>query len=366
MIESHKKIMIAAAGTGGHVMPGLAVARVLRARGWDVEWIGTTTGMESGLVAKDGIDFTGLNFRGMRGRGLLGAIKGGFKLIGAFFAARRALKKSGATALFSTGGYVAVPVGYAAKSLGLPIVVMNCDADLLMSTYSLLPLCDALACGFAGGARTHAGNKGVITGNPVRADIVALPEPRERLLSHTGPLRILVFGGSLGAKVFNEVIPEMMALIAPERRPQILHQTGKGNDEAVRAHYARLGVEADVRPFIEDMAGAYRDSDLVICRAGATSVAELCAAGAASILVPFVAKTTSHQMGNAKFMASQGAGIFIAQSDFEAARLAELIEGYHREFLVMVAEHARELSKPEAAQNVAELIETVVARRQGH
>lgn len=361
--SKERVLVIAAAGTGGHVMPGLAVAREMKARGWRIVWIGTTTGMEGNLVARDGIDFHAINFQGVRGKGLMGALKGGIKMMKGIWDARKLLKSIRPTAVFSTGGYVAVPVGFAAQNLKRPIVLMNCDADLLLSTNTLMPFTDALACGFAGGARTFARSKGYTTGNPVRADIVALPPPEERLAGRTGPLRLFVFGGSLGAKVLNDVIPEALARIPEERRPQILHQTGRGRDAEVREHYDRLGVKAEVVPFIDDMAACYRESDLVICRSGATSCSELCAAGAAAVLVPFIAKTTRHQLGNAKYLADHSAAVLVEQSDFTAERVADLVDSMTREKILEVARGARAIAQPDAASKVANLIEDVVARR---
>lgn len=362
-MTKEKNLVIVAAGTGGHVMPGLAVARVMRSRGWNLSWIGTTTGMEGALVAKDAIPFDGLAFRGVRGRGLLGTVKGGFALIRAFFEARRLLKEHRVGAMFSTGGYVAVPVGFAARTLGLPIVVMNCDADLLMSTNTLLPFCDALACGFSGGARSFAGDKGRTTGNPVRADIVAVEPAATRFEGRTGPLRLFVFGGSLGARVFNEVVPEALARIPEAERPSVVHQTGRGNGAAVAEHYERLGVKAEVVEFIDDMAARYAECDLVLCRAGATSVAELCAAGVPAILVPFIARTTNHQLGNARYMADNGAAIMIEQASLTPEGLASTLSGLDRGQLAELGAKARGLSRPDAASAVADLVEEVVAKR---
>ena len=249
-----RTLVIAAAGTGGHVMPGLAVARVMADRGWKIVWIGTTTGMEKGLVERQGIEFHPLNFQGMRGRGITGMITGGIKMLKAIWDARKLLKKLRPTAVFSTGGYIAVPVCFAAQNLKRPIVLMNCDADLLMSTNTVLPFCDALACGFAGGARTFAGIKGHTTGNPVRAEIAALPAPAERFAGRTGPLKLFIFGGSLGAQVLNDVLPQALAMIPESERPIVLHQTGRDRDAAVREAYAKAGVAAEVVPFIDDMA----------------------------------------------------------------------------------------------------------------
>lgn len=363
MSARDKHLVIAAAGTGGHVFPGLAVARVMKRRGWRISWVGTETGMESALVAKDDIPFHALDFSGVRGKGKLGALKGLFKLAGALFASRRLLSDLKADAYFSTGGYVAVPSGWAAKSLGLPVVLMNCDADLLMSTNTLMKACDALACGFAGGARTFARGKGHTTGNPVRADIAAVPDPEQRFAGRTGPLKLFVFGGSLGAQVLNDVLPEALAKIPEDVRPKVLHQTGKNRDAAVREAYARLGVEAEVVPFIDDMAARYAESDLVLCRAGATSVSEICAAGAASILVPFVAKTTAHQLGNARYMAGEGAARLLEQKDCTAENLAAMLSGMTRVDALAIARRARALAKPDAAERVADLIESIAAKK---
>lgn len=359
MTEKKRTVYIAAAGTGGHVMPGLAVARELKARGWEVAWLGTTTGMESDLVGCEGIPFMGLNFQGVRGRGLLGAVKGGLKLIQAFFAARSVLAEARPTIIFSTGGYIAVPVGFAARSLGIPLVMMNCDADLLMSTNTLLKVCQAVACGFAGGARSFAKSKGVITGNPVRAEIVALPPTEERFAEHTGPLKLFVFGGSLGAKVLNDVLPEALALLPPEERPVVVHQTGKNRDEEVREHYARVGVEAEVLPFITDMAARYRECDVVLCRSGATSVSELCVGGVPAILVPFVAKTTAHQLGNARYMVSNDAAILMEQKDCTPEAVKNLLASLTREKLLKIGQSARALGHARASENVADLIERI-------
>mgnify|MGYP000001748717 CR=1 FL=1 len=365
MSTDSKHLVILAAGTGGHVMPGLAVAKVMASRGWKISWVGTVAGMERGLVERHGIPFHALDFQGVRGRGPLGAIKGGFKLIGAFFASMKLLNELKPDAVFSTGGYVAVPFGFAAHRRKLPLVMMNCDADLLMSTNTLLPFCDALACGFAGGARTFAKEKGRTTGNPVREEIVAVSPPQDRMANRTGPLRVFIFGGSLGAQVFNDNMPAVFAAIPQEQRPIIVHQTGKDRDAPVREAYEKLGVKAEVVPFINDMAARYEDCDVVICRAGATSVSELCAAGVASILVPFVAKTTAHQTGNAKYMVERHAAIMVPQPEFTVERMAELISGLTRDHLLELAKNARATARPQAAEAVANLIVETVARRPG-
>ena len=353
---SGKKLVIAAAGTGGHVMPGLAVAREMRRRGWDVQWIGTQTGMESGLVGRDGIEFTGLDFRGMRGRGLSGLISGAVKLVKSTFAAKKFFARVRPDVLFTTGGYIAVPVCKGADSVKTPIVLMNCDADILMSSKIVLDKAKLVACGFAGSARSAANEKGRITGNPVRVEIEALPAPEERLSERTGP-RLLVFGGSLGAKVLNETVPEALAMFDEDKRPIVLHQTGKGNVEAVKARYEQLGIQAEVVEFIHDMDKAYRESDVVICRSGAMTVSEICAAGVASILVPFVVKTTQHQLGNARYMAGHDAAVLLEQSQLTKEHLFGVLMGLKRDRILQLAHNARSLARANAVNAVCDMIE---------
>lgn len=356
-MNTEKHLVIAAAGTGGHVMPGLAVAAEMKARGWTVSWLGTETGMERMLVEKQGIEFDAIDFSGVRGRGALGAVKGGIKLLEAFPAARAVLKKRGAKAFFSTGGYIAVPSAVSAHRMGLPAVVMNCDAASLLSVRLVLPFVDALACGFDGEAAARGGAKAVVTGNPVRAEIAAVPAPEERFAGRGGRLRLLVFGGSLGARFLNHLLPKALALIPAESRPEVIHQCGFKAADEVAALYREAGVEASVRPFIDDMASVYAWSDLVLCRAGATSVSEICSAGVASMLVPLVVKTTSHQLQNASFMESKGAGICLKQDALTPESLAERLRSTDRMQLLAMAREARKLSHGNAAAAVADMIE---------
>lgn len=361
MSEEAKHLVIAAAGTGGHVFPALAVARELLARGWKVTWIGTKTGMEGELIAKSApeIDFVPLDFRGVRGKGLFGAVTGVIKLFKATAKSKQLMRDLKPDVFFTTGGYIAVPVNNGAKKNHVRTVIMNCDADLLMSTEMILRDAWAVACGFAGSARSRAASKGYITGNPVRREIEAVPSPEERLAGRNGPLKLLVFGGSLGAQVLNETVPKALALFEEDKRPQVLHQCGAKQIEAAKKCYADAGVKADVVGFIDDMAAAYRDADLVICRSGATTAAELCASGSAAVMVPFVVKTTQHQLGNARYLASRGAGILLEQAHLTPEHLFGLVASIKREKILDMAVKARGLMKPHAAQTVADLIETV-------
>ncbi len=358
-MSANRHLMVVAAGTGGHVMPGLAVAKELAARGWTVSWVGTEAGMERGLVEKQGIAFDALDFSGLRGKGLKTALFGGFKLLGAIAKSRRLIQARRPSVMFTTGGYVAVPAGLAASTRGLPLVLMNCDAAPLMSNKLLQPLASGVMLGFDGEAAVAAGDKGVVSGNPVRREIVALPEPAQRYAGRSGPLKLLVFGGSLGAKVLNETLPAAIGRLPAPARPQVVHQCGTSAVESVRAAYAAAGVEAEVLPFIDDMAARYAECDLVIARAGATTVSELAAAGVAAVLVPLVVKTTSHQRGNAEFMAGHGAAIHLPQTELDAQRLADLLAGLTRPQLQLMAERARAIGKPQAAKVVADAIEHI-------
>lgn len=340
-------------------MPALAVAREMKKRGWRVSWIGTQTGMESGLIARDDIPFVGLDFQGVRGKGVFGMIKGAVKLVRASARCKTLLREMKPDVVFTTGGYVCVPVNAGVKKNRCKLAIMNCDADILMSTNMILKQAWGVACGFAGSARSVAGSIGRITGNPVRAEIEALPAPAERFAGREGPLNLLVFGGSLGARVLNETLPKALALFEPEKRPHVIHQCGAKQIEETRKNYEAAGVEAEVVGFIDDMAGAYRSSDIVICRAGATSVAEICAAGAASVLVPFVVKTTQHQLGNARYMARNGAAEMVEQSQLTPEHIFGLLTRLKRDKLLEMAQKARSLCRPNAAQSVADMIEEI-------
>lgn len=352
-----KHLIIAAAGTGGHVMPGLAVAEEMKKRGWTVSWIGTPVGMESRLVGQRNIEFDALDFTGMRGKGIKHMFTGALKLVKACFAAKALVEKRQASAMFSTGGYIAVPAAFGARSKNKPLIMMNCDAGSLMSVRAVMPWAQAVMCGFDGECAHRAGSKAIVSGNPVREDILALPEPQQRYAARTGKLNLLVFGGSLGAKVLNETVPAAIAKFPLEERPIVTHQCGKNAVEDVKALYAKYGVEAQVISFIDDMASAYNKADVVVCRAGATTVSELTAGGIPAILVPFVVSTTQHQLGNALYMQDEGAGILLEQKDLTPDSLYEKLRSLTREDLLIMADKARSLAKRGAAKTVADTIE---------
>lgn len=359
-MSASRHLVVMAAGTGGHVMPGLAVAREMQSRGWTVSWLGTTTGMENRLVPPTGIALDAIAFSGLRGKGLLHTLTGGFRLLLAFWACLRILRRRGAHAVLGMGGYVCFPGGMMASLLGKPLVLVNSDASLLLSNKALLPVADRIVFGFDGPAARSA-RQGVVTGNPVRADIEALAPPDQRFAGRSGPLRLLVVGGSLGARVLNETVPQAIAQLDAAVRPQVVHQTGAHDQAAVQAAYAAAGIAAQVLPFIDDMAQQLAPCDLVICRAGAITVSELCAAGVPAVLVPLVVSTTSHQRDNAQWMAQADAAIHLPQTGLSAASLAQLIASLDRDTLLAMAQRARALARPQAASRVADEIERLVA-----
>lgn len=355
-----RHLIVMAAGTGGHVIPGLAVAREMQSRGWTVSWLGTTHGMENRLVPPSGIPMDNISFSGLRGKGMVHTLTGGLRLLVAFWNCLQIVRRRRANAVLGMGGYVCFPGGMMASLLGKPLVLVNADAALLLSNKALLPVADRIAFGFDAEATMRMKNA-VVTGNPVRAEIEAMPEPAARYAGRSGPLRLLVVGGSLGAKVLNDTVPQALALLGAAQRPQVTHQTGHAQIEAVRAAYAAAGLDAEVLPFIDDMDRRLADCDLIVCRAGAVTVSELCAGGVAAVLVPLVVSTTSHQRDNASWLASHGAGIHLPQAELTPRKLADLIAGLTRESLLAMATKARALAKPKAAARVADQIEGLVA-----
>jgi UDP-N-acetylglucosamine--N-acetylmuramyl-(pentapeptide) pyrophosphoryl-undecaprenol N-acetylglucosamine transferase len=351
-------LLIMAGGTGGHIMPGLAVAHEMRARGWSVSWLGTRGGMENRLVPPAGIPLDTIGFRGLRGKGTFGLVKGGVQLLKGFTESFSILRRRGADVVLGMGGYVCFPGGLVAHLLRRPLMLVNADAGLLLSNRSLLRWADRVAFGFDGPAARGVAQS-VVTGNPVRGEIESLPTPAERFAGRSGPLKLLVVGGSLGAQVLNQTLPPALAQLAPEQRPQVVHQTGEREADAVKAAYAQAGLDAEVVPFIDQMDRRLADCDLIVCRAGAITVSELCAAGVASVLVPLVVSTTQHQRDNAAWLAGQGAAVHLPQTELNSDTLAATLAGLDRTKLLAMAEQARALALPHAAQRVADQLEAL-------
>jgi UDP-N-acetylglucosamine--N-acetylmuramyl-(pentapeptide) pyrophosphoryl-undecaprenol N-acetylglucosamine transferase len=361
-----RHLVVMAAGTGGHVYPGLAVAREMQGRGWRVSWLGTEHGMENRLVppsTESGIEMDRLRFAGLRGKSVAQTALNAWRLLGALWKSATVLRRRGADAVLGMGGYVCLPGGLMAALLRRPLVLVNADAGLLLSNRSLLPWADRVAFGFDGPAVNQV-RQAVVTGNPVRAEIEAIAPPSQRFAGRSGPLRLLVVGGSLGARVINQTLPQALAKLTPDERPTVLHQTGETHLAEVQRGYAEaglvLGDALQVRPFIHDMAEQLAACDLVICRAGALTVSELCAAGVPAVLVPLIVSTTAHQRDNAEWMARHGAAVHLPQSELSADQLAQTLRGVSRVGLLAMAVRARNLAMPQAAARVADEIERLV------
>ncbi len=354
-----KRLLIMAAGTGGHIFPGLAMAESMRARGWEVSWLGTTHGMERDIVPGHEIEMDAIEFSGLRGKGLGHTLRGAWRLLAGFAACFRILGRRRPDVVLGMGGYVTVPGGLMAKVRGIPLVLVNADAALLLSNKTLAPFARRVLFGFPADFGSAA-SKALVTGNPVREEILALPQPTQRYEGRSGPLRLLVVGGSLGAKALNECLPAALAALAPEQRPLVTHQSGRQHIDGLRQAYAAAGVEADVVDFIHDMPRRYAQADLVICRAGAITISELTAAGIASVLVPLIVSTTSHQRDNARWMAQREAAIHLPQSELSASRLAALLRGMSRAQCQAMAQAAWESGRRDANQTIANELERLV------
>ena len=350
-----KHLLIMAAGTGGHIFPGLAIADTMRARGWQVSWLGTQRGMEADIIPSRGITFDAIDFAGLRGKGLMHALKGALKMLVSFFSCGAIIRARQPDVVLGMGGYVTVPGGVMAAVHGKPLALMNADAALLMSNKALLPFAKKILFGFSSTGAPL--NKSHITGNPVRKEISRLPEPSQRYPQRSGPLNVLVIGGSLGARVLNDTVPAALALLAPQERPNVVHQSGKQNIDALKKNYANANVDAEVVDFIDDMASRYAAADVVICRAGAITVTELCAARVASVLVPLVVSTTSHQQNNAQWMAANDAAIHLPQQELNPVALSALLRNMTRERCLQIAEHAYQQGRRDANDAIAGVLE---------
>ena len=343
-----KTLMVMAGGTGGHIFPGIAVAEELRARGWRIVWMGNPDGMEARIVPQRGYETAWVRFGALRGKGLLRKLLLPVNLLSGFWQALREIRRVKPDVVLGMGGYITFPGGMMAALLGRPLVLHESNSVAGLANRVLAKVADRVLSGFP-----EVLEKAEWLGNPVRADIAAVVPPAERMAGREGPLRVLVVGGSLGAAVLNETVPQALLRLPAEQRPVVVHQAGERQIEALRAAYARAQVEGDLRPFIADMAAAYADADLVICRAGALTVAELAAAGVASLLVPFPHAVDDHQTGNARFLADRAGAYLLPQSELTPERLAGILASLDRGRLLQMAENARALAKPLAAVAVA-------------
>lgn len=345
-------VMIMAGGTGGHVFPALAVADWLRSRGVEVTWMGTRSGLEARVVPAAGIPIEWVQVTGLRGKGVAGWLLAPLRLVRALVQAIGILRRCRPRAVLGMGGFVTGPGGLASWLLRTPLLVHEQNAIPGLTNRLLARLAGRVMEAFPGSFR--AGPKVMTTGNPVRKAIAALPEPGERLANAHASLHLLVVGGSLGAVAINAVVPEAVAALSPEQRPAIWHQAGERNLETARARYREAGLEARVVPFIEEMAEAYAWADLVLCRAGALTIAELAAVGVPALLVPYPHAVDDHQTANARWLVEAGAAELIPQPLLSAARLTEHLQqlACDRERLLAMAEAARRVARPCATEQV--------------
>ncbi len=353
--NNRRPVLIMAGGTGGHVFPALAVAEELQARGVAVSWLGTQRGLEARVVPAAGYPLETMRVHGLRGKGLLSWLLAPFMLTGALFEALRIELRLRPRAVLGMGGFAAGPGGLIAWLLRIPLLVHEQNSIAGLTNRWLVPLARTVMEAFPGSL--PAARHPVHTGNPVRADIARLAPPQERLAGRSGALRLLVVGGSLGASILNDTVPAALAQLPATAAVQVYHQTGRHDHDSVTAAYRAAGIDARVVAFIDDMAEAYAWADLVVCRSGALTVAELSVVGVAAILVPFPHATDDHQTGNARFLADAGAAILLPQADLNAAGLAGMLADFsaQRDVLLEMASRAREQAMPDAARRVAEL-----------
>ncbi len=337
--------LVMAGGTGGHIFPGLAVAEALRARGWRVHWLGVPGSMEERLVPPRGFAFEPVEFGGVRGKGLKTLALLPLRLARALLQARGVLRRVRPDVVLGLGGYITVPGGLAARLAGVPVLLHEQNSIAGLSNRWLAKLAERSFTAYP-----DALPGGEWVGNPLRAEFLAQPEPALRFAGRTGPLRLLVVGGSLGAQALNNVVPRALALIPFEQRPLVTHQGGEKQIDALRAAYAEAGVQATLTPFIRDTAQAFAGADLVIARAGASTVTELAAVGAAAAFVPFPHAVDDHQTHNARFLVDAGAGWLLPQAELTPERLAGLLQGLDRTELQARAAKARALRQTGAVE----------------
>ena len=350
-----RPVLIMAGGTGGHVFPALAVARELSTLGVPVAWLGTRRGLEAKVVPAAGYPLNLIRVTGLRGKGALRLLLAPFMLLFAILQALVVFLKIRPAAVLGLGGFTAGPGGVVAWLLRRPLLIHEQNSVPGTTNRLLAPLARRVLEGFPGSLPERY--RPLHTGNPVRADIAALPEPSERMHGRVGEVRLLVIGGSLGAQVLNRTVPEAVARLQHTLPMHVHHQTGRAEEADVRERYTALGDAARVEAFIDDMAAAYAWADLVVCRSGALTIAELAAAGLPSILVPYPYATDDHQTGNAAYLASAGAAVLMPQPELDAESLAGELQriGGDREGLLAMATRARELALTDAAQQVARL-----------
>jgi UDP-N-acetylglucosamine--N-acetylmuramyl-(pentapeptide) pyrophosphoryl-undecaprenol N-acetylglucosamine transferase len=352
--------MVMAGGTGGHIFPGLAVAHALRDKGWRVYWFGGTgsagqPSMESQLVPAQGFPFESIDFGGLRGKGPVTVALLPVRLLRAFWQSMQVLRRVKPDVVLGLGGYISFPGGMMAVLLGKPLVLHEQNSIAGLANKVLAGVADRVFTAFPNVIKGAAW-----VGNPLRAAFLNQPGPEQRFAGRSGPLSLLVVGGSLGAKALNDTVPQALALIPEAQRPKVVHQSGAKQIDALRANYSSAGVRAQLTAFIDDTAQAFADADLVICRAGASTVTELAAVGAAALFVPLPSAVDDHQTSNARFLVDQGAGWLVSQTQLTPAGLAEMLQKTERLKLLEKGLAAKEMQKLEATNCIVAACEELV------
>lgn len=353
--------LVMAGGTGGHIFPGLAVAEALRDKGWRVHWLGGkgsagSPSMESQLVPPRGFAFETIDFSGVRGKGVVTLAFLPLRLLKAFWQSIQVIRRVKPQVVIGMGGYIAFPAGMMAVLLGKPLVLHEQNSVAGMVNKILAQVADRVFTAFPNVLKNAEW-----VGNPLRIAFTQQAAPDVRFAGRTGPLRLLVVGGSLGAKALNSLVPQALALIPIEKRPIVTHQSGTKQIDELRANYQAVGVDATLTPFIDDTATAFADADLVICRSGASTVTEIAAVGAAALFVPFPSAVDDHQTSNARFLVQQGAGWQMAQSEMTPQVLAEMLQKTERSALVNIGLQAKTMQKTEATMQIVAACEELTA-----
>lgn len=358
-----KRVLIMAGGTGGHVFPGLALAACLQQQGVEVHWLGTDRGLESKLVPDSGFQLHRISIGGVRGKGLKTLLAAPYRILTAIIQSRRVIKQVNPDVIVGMGGFVSGPGGVAGWLSRCPLVIHEQNAragatNKILSRFSRRVL-EGFPDAFAANARV------LVTGNPVRAEIEAMPAPSGERVSQQRRFRLLILGGSLGAKPLNDLVPKAMALLGEDVRPAILHQTGEKHLLEAKKSYQSTGVEADIQAFIKDMAAAYSWADMVLCRAGALTVAELCAAGKGAILVPYPHAVDDHQTANADYMVRGGAAVCVQQAELTSDRLAEMLKHFVQDSVkcTSMAQAAYSLRKVQVAESMVKILRELITKQ---
>jgi UDP-N-acetylglucosamine--N-acetylmuramyl-(pentapeptide) pyrophosphoryl-undecaprenol N-acetylglucosamine transferase len=344
--------LIMAGGTGGHIFPGLAVAEALRERGWRVHWLGAPGSMESRLVPPRGFALETIDFGGVRGKGLVTLALLPLRLLRAFWQSLQVVRRVKPDVVVGLGGYISFPGGMMGVLAGKALVLHEQNSVAGMANKVLAGVADRVFTAFP-----NVFKKAEWVGNPLRAPFLHQPAPAARFAGRSGPLRLLVVGGSLGARALNDVVPQALALLPTGQRPQVTHQSGEKQIDALRANYIAAGVQAELTPFIDNTAQAFADADLIVCRSGASTVTEIAAVGAAALFVPFPAAVDDHQTTNARFLVDAGAAWLVPQTELTAHSLAQTLQTVQREQLLAMAEKAKQMEKTEAVAAVVSACE---------